>query len=93
MNDVLYWIGFALSLYSYVLFVRMIMSFVLAFSQYRPSGAAAMAFEAVYTVTDPPLRLLRRWIPPLNTGRVSLDMSFLVLAIGVQIVARVLMQG
>ena len=93
MNDVLYWIGFALALYSYVLFARMIMSLVLGFTQYRPSGAAAMAFEAVYTVTDPPLRLLRRWIPPLNAGRVSLDMSFLVLAIGVQIVARVLMQG
>ena len=93
MNDVLYWIGFVLSLYSYVLFARMIMSWVLALSQYRPSGAAAVAFEAVYTVTDPPLRLLRRWIPAINVGRGSFDLSFFVLAMVVYVVSRQLMWG
>ena len=92
LDTVLYWIGVLLLIYSYVLFARMIMSFVLSLSQYRPSGAMAVAFEFVYTVTDPPLRLLRRFIPPLTIGRVMLDLSFLVLAFGVQIVARVLMQ-
>lgn len=93
MNDVLYWIGYALRIYGIVLFVRMIMSFAVAFTQYRPSGVMAVAFEAVYSVTDPPLRLLRRWIPPLHMGRASLDVSFIVLALGCQIVANVLMEG
>jgi YggT family protein len=41
--------------------------------------------ELVYTLTDPPLRFLRRFIPPLRLGGVSLDLSFLVLIIVLQI--------
>jgi YggT family protein len=93
VNDVLYWIGVLLYLYGLVLFARFIMSWVLALTRYRPTGVAAVLFEFVYTVTDPPLNLLRRWIPPLNMGRVSVDVSFIVLALGISIVARVLMQG
>jgi YggT family protein len=93
VNDVLYWIGVALYLYGFVLLARFVMSWILALTQFRPSGAVAVLFELVYTVTDPPLKLLRRWIPPLNMGRVSLDVSFIVLALGISIVARVLMQG
>jgi YggT family protein len=37
--------------------------------------------EAIYTVTDPPLKFLRRFIPPLRLGQVSLDLSFLVLVL------------
>lgn len=85
---VLHWIGVALYLYSLVFFARFIMSMVLAFSEYRPSGAAAVAFEFVYSVTDPPLRLLHRFIPDLTVGRVALDISFIVLVFGMQIVAR-----
>jgi len=91
VNDVLYWIGVLLYVYGIVLFVRMIMGFGLAFTQYRPTGVAAMGFEAVYVVTDPPLRLLRRWIPPLTVGRYPVDMAFIALAAGLWIVARVLM--
>jgi YggT family protein len=92
-NSVLYWIGAVLSVYGLVLFVRVVMSWILALTQYRPSGAAAVAFEFVYSVTDPPLRLLRRWIPDLRMGSFTLDLSFLVLIIGVYIVSRVLMGG
>ena len=38
-----------------------------------------VAAETVYTVTDPPLRFLRRIIPPLSIGQVRLDLAFLVL--------------
>jgi YggT family protein len=92
LDTVLYWIGVLLSIYGYVLFARVVMSFVLQLSQYRPSGAMAVAFEFVYTVTDPPLKFLGRFIPPLRLGNVSLDLSFLVLIIGVRILAGVLMQ-
>ena len=85
---VLHWIGVALYLYSLVFFARFIMSLVLAFTEYRPTGAAAVAFEFVYTVTDPPLRFLHRFIPDLTMGRFALDMSFILLVLGIQIVAR-----
>ena len=39
----------------------------------------------MYTLTDPPLKLLRRIIPPLRVGGVALDLSFLVLLIGLQL--------
>jgi YggT family protein len=56
---------------------------------WRPSGFALVIAEIVYTITDPPLKALRRVIPPLRIGQVSLDLSFLVLIIGVQILIAV----
>jgi YggT family protein len=35
--------------------------------------------EAIYTVTDPPLRALRKVIPSPRIGGIRLDLSFLVL--------------
>jgi YggT family protein len=91
VKDVLYWVGWILMAYVYVMYARMIMGLVLGFTQYRPSGAAAVAFEFVYTVTDPPLRFLGRFIPPLRMGNFSFDLSFLVLIIVLQILAGELM--
>ena len=50
-----------------------------------------MAAEAVYTVTDPPLKFLRRLIPPLSLGAIRLDLAFLVLMLGVSILLSVLL--
>jgi YggT family protein len=52
---------------------------------WRPTGPVLVLAEVVYTITDPPLRALRRVIPPLRIGSVSLDLSFLVLIVLVQI--------
>jgi len=41
-----------------------------------------VVLEAVYTVTDPPIKLLRRFIPPLRLGSISLDLSFLIVLLG-----------
>jgi len=41
-------------------------------------------------VTDPPLRFLRRLIPPLSLGGIRLDMAFLVLMLSVSVATRVL---
>ena len=92
LGEVLYWIGVLLYLYWFVMVARMIMGFVLSLSRYRPSGAAAVAFEFVYTVTDPPLRLLRRFIPDLRMGNFALDISFLVLIIPGRVLSGQLME-
>jgi YggT family protein len=81
---------FALLLFLILLIFRLVMEYVFMYARsYRPAGAVAVALEVCYTITDPPLKALRRVIPPLRIGRVSLDLSFLVLFFVVQILMRV----
>ena len=68
--------------YIYLLLARFVMGFVLAFGRrWRPGRGAAAALEVVWSVTDPPLKALRRVIPPLRLGTVSLDLSAFLLLI------------
>jgi YggT family protein len=57
---------------------------------FRPTGALVVVFEVVYTLTDPPLRLLRRVIPPLRVGNVAFDLGFLLLFIAIVVVRGIL---
>lgn len=70
-----------------LLVCRLVMDYVFMFARsYRPTGLVAGVLELVYSVTDPPLNALRRVIPPLRLGGVSLDLSFLVLFLVLSIV-------
>lgn len=63
-----------------LLVVRLVIDWVQVFARdWRPRGVVLVVAEAVYTVTDPPLRLLRRVIPPLRLGAVRLDVAYTVL--------------
>jgi YggT family protein len=80
----------ALLVFLLLLIFRLIMEYVFMFARsFRPEGAIAIALELCYSVTDPPLKALRRVIPPLRVGRVSLDLSFIVLFFLVQILRSV----
>ena len=71
---------FLLFLFFVVLLGRLVFDWVQAFArEWRPRGALLVVAEAVYTVTDPPLKALRKVIPPLSLGAVRLDLAFLVL--------------
>jgi YggT family protein len=73
-------------LYFLLLIFRLIMDFVLQLSRdYRPRGIMLVAIEITFTLTDPPLKLIRRVLPPLRIGGIALDLAFLVLIIVVQI--------
>jgi YggT family protein len=77
----------ALYVFLVTLIARVVIDLVQLFARdYRPGGMALILFEFIYTVTDPPIRALRRFIPPLQLGGVRLDLALLVLFIGVQIV-------
>jgi YggT family protein len=52
---------------------------------WRPSGFVAAGLEVVYATTDPPLKAIRKVIPPLNLGSIRLDLAFMVLLIAVYI--------
>lgn len=83
-------LGLVLFLYFLVLIGRLVFDWVQVFSRdWRPQGVVLVLAEIVYSLTDPPLRALRRVIPPLRLGSVSLDLAFLVLILGVSILMRV----
>ena len=67
-------------LFLIVLLVRMVFDWVQTLArEWRPRGVVLIVAEAVYTITDPPLRALRRLIPPLTLGSIRLDLAFMVL--------------
>jgi YggT family protein len=71
---------FLLFLFFVVLLARLVLDWVQAFARdWRPKGPMLVIAETVYTVTDPPLRALRKVIPSPSLGGVRLDLSFLVL--------------
>lgn len=72
----------ALYCFLIVLIFRLVMDYVFQFARsWQPGKAMVVVLEATYTVTDPPLKLLRRFLPPLRIGGVALDLSFFVLTI------------
>lgn len=80
----------ALWLYWLVFIARLIFDFIQIFARnWRPTGVVLVIAEGIYSVTDPPLRLLRRVIPPLRLGGVQFDLAFLIMLIGLQILISV----
>jgi YggT family protein len=83
-----------LVVYFFLLFLmtRLVLSFVMQFARrWQPRRGAAAAMEVVWSVTDPPLKALRRVIPPLRIGTVSLDLAFLILLVIVYVLLRVVL--
>ncbi len=69
-----------------VVIARLVLDLVQAFARgWRPRGIVLVLAETVYTVTDPPVRLLRRIIPPIRVGGMQFDLAFLVLLIALQV--------
>ncbi|MCL1870168.1 MAG: YggT family protein [Promicromonosporaceae bacterium] len=93
MRTVFHVIGLVLWLYLLCLVLRMVLDWVRYFARdWRPTGVVLVIAEAVYSVTDPPLRLVRRVIPPLRIGNVGLDIGFMLVFFAV-LVASDLLSG
>jgi YggT family protein len=70
-------LNLALLLYVFVLLSRLVLDWIPFFNRdWRPRGAGLVAAEIIYTVTDPPIRLFRRFIPPLRVGAIAIDFGF-----------------
>ena len=81
---------YVLTIYLVVLIGRMIFGWIQVFArEWRPSGIILVVAEGIFTVTDPPLKFLRRFIPPLRLGMVAMDLSFMVLFIVILILLEV----
>jgi YggT family protein len=81
----LVWLFFA------ALIGRLILDWIMMLArEWRPRGPVLVVAEVVYSVTDPPLKFLRRLIPPLSLGGIRLDLAFLVLMLAVSVTLRLL---
>ncbi|MBC3185230.1 YggT family protein [Corynebacterium sp. zg-331] len=69
-----------LRIFILLLVVRIVIEMIQSFSRsFRPPRAFYLVAEPIFRVTDPPLKALRRVIPPLNMGGLALDISVIVL--------------
>jgi YggT family protein len=65
-----------------LMLVRLIVDWTMVFARnWRPTGAVAAVLELAYSATDPPLRALRRVLPPLRLGSFALDLAFIVVIV------------
>ncbi len=73
-------LGFALFVFWLLLIARIVVEFIRSFSRdWHPRGVTVVILEVIMTLTDPPVKLLRRIIPQLTIGAVRLDFSIMVL--------------
>jgi YggT family protein len=71
-----------LFLFLLLLLIRLVVDWVQMFARsWTPRGPILLVLEVVYTATDPPIKLIRRFVPPLRLGAVMLDTSFLIVLV------------
>ncbi|MGN8246421.1 YggT family protein [Cellulomonas soli] len=76
-----------------LLLIRLVIDWVQVFArEWKPTGVVLVIAEVAYSVTDPPLRALRKVLPPVGFGQVRLDLGFMVLFLGCTILLSVLGQ-
>jgi YggT family protein len=75
-------VHYALLLYSFVLWGRFILDLVRNFARgWRPRGSTLVLSEIIYALTDPPIRLVRRIVPPIRIGGFALDFAWSIVMI------------
>ena len=79
-------IGFLLFLYIGLLLARLVVEWVQAFARsWTPHGPLLVILEVVYTLTDPPINFVRRFVPPLRIGGIAIDVAFIIVLIFVYV--------
>lgn len=87
MSAIAWLLYVALYAFFIAMWVRFILDWVQVFSRsWRPKGVVLIAAEAAYTLTDKPLRTVRRIIPPLRLGGAAIDLGWSLLMIATLIV-------
>lgn len=80
-----------LFVYQLIFFARIVFDLLQMFARsWRPRGPILIVAEVIYSLTDPPLRVLRKVIPQVRLGGVALDFSFLILLIVLQMLIGIL---
>lgn len=81
----------AVNLYSWILLARIVIEMIESFSrQFNPPRWFMMVAEVLFMLTDPPVKALRKVIPPLRLGGIALDVSIIVLFLALSILSQVI---
>lgn len=74
-----FFIKLIIRFYTFVLWARFVIDWIQVLNRnFRPRGAVAALIEIVYSVTDPPIKMFRRILPPIRLGQVSLDLGWML---------------
>lgn len=93
MNDLGLILYALIRLYTWVLIIRIVIEMIQSFSRsFRPPRWFMLVAEPLFVVTDPPVKLLRKLIPPLRMGNVALDVSIIVLFLLLNVAGVVVMK-
>ena len=77
-------INLVLQLFLLLLFTRFVVDWVQVFARnWTPKGIVLVVLEVVYSITDPPILFIRRFVPPLRLGAIALDTSFIIVLVSV----------
>ena len=79
-----------LNLFFVAMLARLVLELLRSFQrEWRPKGLGLVLAEGVYLVTDPPVKLVRRVVPPLRLGSVALDLAWTIVMIACMILISV----
>ncbi|HEX5089894.1 MAG TPA: YggT family protein [Nocardioides sp.] len=82
MHVVLSVIHIALWVFIALMWIRFVVDWVQIFARnWTPTGILLVLLELVYSTTDPPIKALRKVIPPLRLGQIAIDLSFIIVMI------------
>jgi YggT family protein len=79
-------LGFALQIFFYMMIARFIVELVMSLGKsWRPSGLLLPILDITYTITDPPLKFVRKFVPPMKMGPIALDLAWTIVLFAVLI--------
>jgi YggT family protein len=81
-------VAYALTLYTFAIFARVLLSWV----PLRSGSLLYRLYTVLYDVTEPYLRFFRRFIPTVRLGNSALDLSPLVGLVVLLIVQRIVVR-
>lgn len=85
-------LSLAITIFSALMWGRLILDWVLVFARsWKPRGALLIICETIYTVTDPPLKLVRKVIPPLRVGDVAIDLAWIIVMVALSLLGTLIM--
>jgi YggT family protein len=80
-----------LGVFLWLMLIRLVVDWVQVFARsWSPRGPVLFVLEIVYSITDPPIMFVRKFVPPLRLGAVALDTSFLIVLVVVYLLRALL---
>jgi YggT family protein len=80
-----------LGVFLWLMLIRLVVDWVQVFARsWSPRGPVLFVLEIVYSITDPPIVFVRKFVPPLRLGAVALDTSFLIVLVVVYLLRTLL---